>query len=199
MNSGATSERVYDTLKDRLLSGVMLPGERLEPAALAEELNSSVTPVRDALHRLTGERLVESRTSEGFHLPQVNEPGLRDLYGWNAQLMRLVVRSWPRGLASPLADHLPADLHRATRAFFELFSARTGNIEYDAQVDAANDRLSAARTAERRVLPELEDELRALAIDFDRGSVAALGKRLTAYHRRRVQSVSEIVRALYRG
>lgn len=193
------SERVYDTLKDRLLSGEMLPDEKLEPATLAADLNSSVTPVRDALHRLTGERLIESRHSEGFHLLHVNEPALRDLYAWNGQLLWLIVRSWPRGETPPLADQLPADIHRATRAFFGLFPARSGNIEHALQIDAASDRLSAARIAEQRVFPGMEEELRALALDFDNAGGTALAKRLTAYHRRRITAVPEIVRALYRG
>ncbi|QCI78807.1 GntR family transcriptional regulator [Hankyongella ginsenosidimutans] len=53
---------------------------KLEPAGLAAELNSSVTPVRDALHRLAGERLVESWTSEGFHLPHVKVRLARPLH-----------------------------------------------------------------------------------------------------------------------
>jgi DNA-binding FadR family transcriptional regulator len=199
VNSGPTSERVYDALKHRLLSGAMLPDERIEPATLAAHLNSSVTPVRDALHRLCGERLVESRHSDGFHLPHVNEPALRDLYAWNAQLLRLIMRSWPRAATHPLADQLPVDVHRATRAFFGLFSARSGNIEHAASVDAASDRLSAVRYAEQRVLPDLEEELRALAIDFDTAAVTALGTRLSAYHRRRINAVPDIVRALYRA
>ncbi|WP_246047982.1 hypothetical protein [Hankyongella ginsenosidimutans] len=124
---------------------------------------------------------------------------MRDLYTWNGQLARLIIRSWPQGIATPSADHLPVDLGHATRAFFDLFARRTTNIEYAAQADAASDRLSAARAAERRVLLDLEDELRALALDFDHGGIAALAKRLAAYHRRRVQLVPEIVRALYRG
>ncbi|HVI97499.1 MAG TPA: GntR family transcriptional regulator [Sphingomonas sp.] len=197
MNSGATAERVYDVLKHRLLSGTLMPGEKLEPTTLADELNSSATPVRDALHRLTGERLVETRASEGFHLPHIHEPALRDLYAWNAQLLRMMIRSWPRDVTAPSADDLPIDLERATPAFFALFAVRTGNIEFVAQIDAANDRLSAVRAAESHVLGSLEDELRALAIDFDHGGSAALAKRVTAYHRRRTAAVPDIVRALY--
>ena len=199
MNSGPTSERVYDTLKHRLLSGEMLPDGKLEPAALAVELNSSVTPVRDALHRLCGERLVESRHSEGFHLPHVNEPGLRDLYTWHAQLLRLIMRSWPRAVPRPLVDQLPVDVQQATRAFFAVFASGSGNIEHTAQVEAASDRLSVSRHAERRVLPDMEEELRALALDFDNAADRTLATRLAAYHRRRIYAVPAIVRALYRA
>lgn len=198
MNSGPTSERVYDALKGRLLAGAMLPDEKLEPAALAADLNSSVTPVRDALHRLTGERLVESRPSDGFHLPHVNEPELRDCYEWNAALLRLTIRCWPRAAGPPLADRLPADLQRATRILFGLFASRSNNIEHGAQIESINDRLSAARRAEERVLAGLEEELRALAVEFDHGTAASLLKRLATYHRRRIGAVPQIVRLLYR-
>src|SRR3546814_6150334 len=93
MNAGLTSERVYEGLRQRILDREFRPGDRLDPSALAEVLNSSVTPVRDALHNLTGAGLVETRTSEGFNLPQIDEPGLQDLYAWNAEIGRANVRT----------------------------------------------------------------------------------------------------------
>src|SRR5690349_3688178 len=91
MTSPGTFERVYAAIKQRLREGVYRPGERLEPALLAEELNASVTPVRDALHRLTGERLVETPRHEGFRVPMMTEPLLRFLYGWHLALLLLAV------------------------------------------------------------------------------------------------------------
>lgn len=199
MNSGATSERVYDALKRRLLSGAILPGDKLDPAAFADELSSSITPVRDALHRLTGERLVETRTSEGFHLPLVTEPALRDLYVWNGQLVRLIINAWPRGPVIKQANGLSVDLGRATRTLFELIGARSDNSVHADQIDLVNDRLAAPRAAESRILRELEAELRAMAVAFDHDAPASLLKLLGAYHRRRVQETSAIVRALYRS
>lgn len=55
-----TFGRVYAAIKQQLLEGAFRPGERIEPAILSDELGASVTPVRDALHRLAGERLVEA-------------------------------------------------------------------------------------------------------------------------------------------
>ena len=199
MNAGALAERVYDALKARLTSGRMRPDEKLEPAVLAAELNSSVTPVRDALHRLCGERLVETRHSDGFHLPHVNEPGLRDLYAWNGDLLRLIMRHWRSDNVGPAANNLAVDVRLATPMFFRLFPARSRNAEQEAQIDSINDRLSAARRAEVQILPQLEEEMRALAVDFDHGSPTVLTKRLAAYHRRRLAAVPAIVRELYRA
>src|SRR5690242_2313518 len=86
-----TFDRVYAALKQRLRKGVYRPGTRLEPAALSDELNASVTPVRDALHRLTGERLVEAPRHEGFRAPMMTETLLRQLYAWHLDLLLLAV------------------------------------------------------------------------------------------------------------
>lgn len=53
-------ERVYAQLKDAILSGVLLPGERLDEAELRGWLGVSGTPIRQALHTLSLEGLVET-------------------------------------------------------------------------------------------------------------------------------------------
>lgn len=199
MNSGVTSERVYDALKRRLLAGELQPGEKLEPARFAEELNSSVTPVRDALHRLTGERLIEARTSDGFHVPLVTEPGLRDLYTWHHNLVRLAIANWQEGARAPSPSELPIDLTRATPQFFRLIADRSENAEHGRQVAAAGDRLAAIRIVEPMVLSDLEAELRDLAVSLDTAPAATLVKQIGLYHRRRSRAVPAIVRYLYRG
>jgi len=197
VNSGITAERVYDALKRRLLSGAITPGERLEPARFAEELASSVTPVRDALHRLAGERLVETRASDGFHLPRVAEVHLRDLYAWNAALLQLAIQGWPRAPDTLRADTLAVDTPSAVAMLFALIGARSPNVEHGAQIASCNDRLAAARVAEGRVLDAVEAEIRAMAMTFDHEPGTALRKQLRAYHRRRAVAVPGIVRALY--
>src|SRR3546814_11150036 len=93
MNAGLTSERVYEGLRQRILDREFRPGDRLDPSALAEVLNSSVTPVRDALHNLTGAGLVETRTREDFHLPHTDENDLQEAYACNADILPVALRS----------------------------------------------------------------------------------------------------------
>ena len=80
MTPPGTFERVYLAIRQWLRDGLYPPGHRLEPAMLSDQLNASVTPVRDALHRLTGERLVEAPRHEGFRIPMMTETLLRHLY-----------------------------------------------------------------------------------------------------------------------
>lgn len=56
---------VFD-LRNKILSGELAAGVRLREVALAEELNISRTPVRDAMSRLAEEGLLERAKTGGF-------------------------------------------------------------------------------------------------------------------------------------
>jgi DNA-binding GntR family transcriptional regulator len=49
----------YQVLKERILQGEMLPGERIVANRFAQEIGTSAIPVREALLRLEAERLVD--------------------------------------------------------------------------------------------------------------------------------------------
>lgn len=199
MNAGVTSERVYDALKVRLLGGDVSPGERLEPKKLAALLASSVSPVRDALHRLAGEHIVEMRTAEGFQLPLVTEPGLRDLIHWNGELLRLALRRWPAGTPGEIEPSPTEDYAARLRTLFGLIAARSGLAELGRQVEAASDRLTAARIAESRVASDAQDDIADIAAAIETGDARSIAHRIAAYHRQRMALVPAIVAAIYRG
>lgn len=58
-------ERVYATLRERILVGTYGPGFRVVIDALAEELGVSALPVREAIRRLEAEGLVVYRPNAG--------------------------------------------------------------------------------------------------------------------------------------
>lgn len=205
MNAGVTSERVYDALKARLLSGDVLPGERLEPSAYAEALGSSVTPVRDALHRLAGEHIVEMRPAEGFQLPFVTELALRDLLGWNGTLLRLALRQWsgsgpgPRSALPQDTEPAAEDYAGGIRSLFGVIAARSGHAEFARHIAAASDRLAAARIAESKILPDPAGDLGDLAAVMAGGEALSVARSIAAYHRHRIHLVPVIVQAIYRS
>jgi len=200
VNSGATSERVYDALKRRILTRSYRPGDRLEPVALADDLGSSATPVRDALHLLTGERLIETRPGGGFYLPLIDEPALEDLYGWVAQLLLLALRKWPDSAMRSATGKSVDDTDAASAAadLFGRIAGQSGNIEHALAVHSTSDRLHAARLAEAGLFDDWRDELAQLEAVFMAGDLPLLRRRLVAYHRRRHRAAAMIVRTLYR-
>lgn len=218
MSAGVTFERVYLALKDQLGQSRFAAGQHLEPAALSQDLNASVTPVRDALHRLTGEGLVETPRGEGFRTPSVTEIGLRHLYRWNGGLLDLALRSrTSRAFAAALqaenrlaesrpGDNGPGDgeaaengssLLERTEALFLAVAARAGNPEHVAAIAHLNDRLRPARRAELGLLEDLETELDELAHRLAEGTPLPLRRTLAAFHRRRERIVGELVAALH--
>lgn len=198
MNSGATADRVYDALKRQLLSGSIAPGQKLEPAAIANHLSSSVTPVRDALHRLIGERLVETRSGEGFYLPYVREAGLRDLYAWHGEILALILRA-PVRPARPIPPLAPdGALLDETEAVFTHIAMMSDNGEHARSLDATGDRLRIARLAETSLFPDREVELDEIRNIADAANLPELRKAILRYHRRRIRFSAEIARLIYR-
>jgi hypothetical protein len=196
MNSGATTMRVYLALKARILSGEFVSGDRLDPALLARDLASSVTPVRDALHRLMGERIIESWEQAGFRIPLVTEAGLRELYGWSGELMALVTRMAGRVVGSDLKkigkpDRIGAD----ACAIFDTLAAASHNHEVRATVAMLNDRLAIVRRQETSLLKD-DDALEALGKSVMSHRWAEVRAGLLVYHRQRLRIVPELAEAL---
>lgn len=72
----ALKERAYATLKRRIVTCQLLPGQVLSEQALAAELGMSRTPIREALVQLTQESLVRLAPRRGVF---VTELSLRDV------------------------------------------------------------------------------------------------------------------------
>lgn len=201
MSPGATFERVYLELKRQLMEGRRPLGAPLEPKILGEELAASSTPVRDALHRLVGEGLVEAPRHNGFHVPRITEAGLRDLYAWNGQVMGLAARS----IRSPMPSFDPAsqsqrgNIGDAVAALFLDIGRLGGNSEQERAIGHLNDRLASCRQAESSVLAETAAELAGLQVIAGAGDRTALTAALVRYHRRRLGAVSRIVERLTSG
>jgi DNA-binding GntR family transcriptional regulator len=73
------TDRLYATLKHRLLTCRIAPGERVSEKEICAELHVSRTPVREALSRLALEELVEQTTYRGFNAAPITVDGFREL------------------------------------------------------------------------------------------------------------------------
>ncbi len=54
-NDDSSVERVYEELKNRAISFVFRPGDRLNEVAITRQIGVSRTPLREALNRLASE------------------------------------------------------------------------------------------------------------------------------------------------
>lgn len=195
-----TFERVYAAIKERLRSGVYRPGERLEPAALSDELNASVTPIRDALHRLTGERLVEAPRHEGFRVPMLTETTLRHLYAWHHDLLLLAIlgRKFSSGAPElpPETSDRGAALHERCNAAFLALARTSGNPEHLIALATLTERIEPVQLLEDALLDAAEEESAGIVTAIIDGDGKLLRKALLHYHRRRERIVPEVISRL---
>ena len=65
-------EKVYKTISDMILDGEIPPGSRVYETRLAKQIKISRTPVREALHMLEREGLLEAIPRVGYKVKQVH-------------------------------------------------------------------------------------------------------------------------------
>lgn len=73
-------DQVYETLRNSILIGAIMPGERLVETKIAESLKTSRMPVREALHRLMADGLVVGLTRGGAIAAECSFSDIEDLY-----------------------------------------------------------------------------------------------------------------------
>ncbi|MCW6530694.1 GntR family transcriptional regulator [Sphingomonas sp. MMSM20] len=192
MSPAHVLEPTYDALRRRLIAGDWPVGHRLEAARLAEQLGVSATPVRDALWRLAGERLVESTPGDGFRVPRLDAGDLRTIFAWHHRLMTMAIR-W-RGGPFPATD-IPQGrdgIAERTALLFGAIAATAHNSELMRAVSQAAARLTPYRQIENDVFPDVERELGAIETLAGGASRSVLLEAIGAYHARRKASADRL-------
>lgn len=197
MSPAHVHEPTYAAIKQRLMTGAFSAGFRIEAARLAELLGVSITPVRDALNRLAGERMVDFIAGEGFRVPLLSETELRDLFGLNRLLLLAAIGK--TGLPSDTGTNIGDVADRVGRLFLDLAGC-SENGEVIATIGALNDRLYRARTLDLQVFADAQSELAALeAMAGNRRDRRIFRDLLVRYHERRRQEAATYARLLNTG
>jgi len=74
-----TKHLIYKKIRRSIITGARPSGERFNVETIAQEYNTSVTPVRDALQMLSHEGLVEIKPRSGYFVESITLKQLRDL------------------------------------------------------------------------------------------------------------------------
>lgn len=192
---------LYRQVRQALLSGRYIPGQRLDPATLASEFDTSPTPVRVALYRLVGEGLLEVDLRTGLYVPLPTEVALRDLYDWMERLlviaceMGFAARSLQvfREIETPSPEQ---DLVRMTWQLFDTIGGAAGQRFLYLDVKRTNNKLAPIRRAKHGIIENDLEELSELIRHWNVQDVAHLESALRRYHERRKKLVPSIVAML---
>ncbi|MDF1604226.1 GntR family transcriptional regulator [Nocardioides sp. YIM 152315] len=92
-----SSSRVAAYLREAILSGDLLPGDRIRQEEIAARLGASRLPVREALRMLEAEGLTEHEPHKGARVPRLTQHEVDVIYRMRERLEPLaLVESLPR-------------------------------------------------------------------------------------------------------
>ncbi|ANH70345.1 GntR family transcriptional regulator [Mitsuaria sp. 7] len=104
--------RIARALIERIVTGVLRPGERVGQDAIAAEFGASHVPVREAFRRVEARGLLISEPRKGVRVSALDDASIVEITAMRAALEPLALRSaWP--------SIAPADLVHAQSAINE--------------------------------------------------------------------------------
>jgi DNA-binding GntR family transcriptional regulator len=142
LNRATLAEQVYRHLRREILDNAYPPGTALPEKTLAEQLNVSRVPVREALHRLAADGLVTLRPRHGAVVSTLSPQQFLDAYRVREALEELAIKlALPNLTAADLEEleRLQGEMRRyaaagdadaffaANRAFHARFVERSRN------------------------------------------------------------------------
>jgi DNA-binding GntR family transcriptional regulator len=86
------AEKAYETLHAAIVTGVLRPGARLPIEELAEHLDMSPMPIREAVRRLDAVGLVENVPHRGARVTELSVTDLTEVYEVRLSLEPLAIR-----------------------------------------------------------------------------------------------------------
>lgn len=94
-------DQIYPMVRSLLLTGAIAPGEIIDEKAIAAQLNVSRTPVREAVKRLSDERLVEVIAQSATRAARLDRKEVEEAY--------LIRRALEMESAAQAAGHMTQD------------------------------------------------------------------------------------------
>ncbi len=94
IDTSSLVDKVYDYLLKRIIEGEVKYGETLNIKILADELQVSTMPVREALKRLEYERIIEIKPRSSCQIRIPTKPEIHDIYELREVLELFAIRKY---------------------------------------------------------------------------------------------------------
>jgi DNA-binding GntR family transcriptional regulator len=125
----AKHDRVYQSLRRRVLTGAFLPGKPITLRGIASQLNVSVQPAREALRRLIAERALEMQDNRRVRVPAMSPSKFEQIIFARTQLeTELARRALPNVDVGALRDINTRMEAAAARGDIEAYML--GNLDF---------------------------------------------------------------------
>jgi len=117
------TDQALKVIREAIRNGKLKPGDRLVETQLAEEMQISRFPIREALRYLEKEGLVETRPFKGTYVAQLTEKDMEELYSLRSSLEELAVRILIENLDENKIEKLEAIFQSMQKA------SQSGNLD----------------------------------------------------------------------
>ena len=140
------ADQIFEQLENDILSGKYKKGEILTELKLSEELGVSRTPIREALHRLSAEHIIED-TSKGSLVLGISPEDLHDIFKIRIPLESMAAAECAKNITDDelkelletvelqefyITKHSPDNIREMDSKFHErLYKFTKSNIFYD--------------------------------------------------------------------
>jgi DNA-binding GntR family transcriptional regulator len=114
-SSSTQASTVYDRLREDLLSGRLEPGRKLQMRFLTDLYQTSQTPLREALNRLSADGLVDCREQRGFYVAEISRSELAELTKTRCWVESLALRESMAASTPQWEEQLLLAQHRLGR------------------------------------------------------------------------------------
>jgi DNA-binding GntR family transcriptional regulator len=136
MAGSILKERVYEAVREKIVNGAIHPGAGLNEVALANELNVSRTPVREAIRQLAAEGFADYKPHCGGSVLTPSPELVREVFQIREALEGIAARE--------AALRMDAEELRAIRADFERIRAAIASGDLSDVGDAIHEKIFAA-------------------------------------------------------
>lgn len=218
--SEGSVERIYRSLKEMAANYEFKPNSRLNESALSKRLDTSRTPLREALNRLVAEGFLTFRPGQGFFCRSLTPAEIMALYEARAAIeceaARLAaLRADPADIAAleaflenSQADYQPGssplELVRLDEEFHMRLTALSGNAEMLRMLENMNGRIHYIRLIDLRTLCERNgpdivttEPHRRILDAVKRRDPEAARREMAGHIERRLESITENVRTAF--
>ncbi|WP_413734006.1 GntR family transcriptional regulator [Sodalis sp. RH21] len=151
-SNGGLGNQAYEALLDLIISRELKQGDQIQERALALRLGISRTPLREAMHRLEGEKVLERKSNNRLFVRMVTLQEILEIL----HVRRLLETE----AAARSAGKIPLAKLKAVRDRIEKLKLANDPASYEHQLVDAELHGLIASYCENKLLAEMIDELR---------------------------------------
>lgn len=109
-------ENIGEKIRSRIFDGTYVPGTRLTERSLADEFEVSRSPIREAIHMLGQEGLIESLPTRGMVVKKLTREELVDIFNLREALEGLAAKLAAQRVAGGAINRLGEQVQRSQHA-----------------------------------------------------------------------------------